>query len=42
MPVTSDPTHKTQPSVPPDGGGVAFTVWSYEASLWLLERKELR
>ena len=33
--LTSDPTNKTQPAVSPEGRRVAFTVWSYEAQLWV-------
>jgi Tol biopolymer transport system component len=32
--LTTDPSHKTQPSLAPDGSRVAFTVWSYEAAFW--------
>lgn len=32
--VTSDPSNKTQPSWSPDGGRIAFTVWSYQAGFW--------
>ena len=31
VPVTSDPSHQTQPAWSPDGTRIAFTVWSYEA-----------
>jgi len=34
--LTFDPTHKTQPSVSPDGRRVAFTVFSYRAHFWRL------
>ena len=34
--VTSDPTHKTQPSFSPDGKTIALTVWRYEAEFFLL------
>ena len=34
--VTSDPSHKTQPTWSPDGSHIAFTVWSYEAQFWTL------
>ena len=32
--LTTDPSHKTQPTFAPDNSRVAFTVWSYEASFW--------
>jgi Tol biopolymer transport system component len=32
--VTSDPSHKTQPTWLPDGQRIAFTVWSYEATFF--------
>ncbi len=32
--LTTDPSHKTQPTFSPDGTRVAFTVWSYEAAFW--------
>lgn len=32
--VTSDPSHKTQPAWSPDGGRIAFTVWSYDATFY--------
>jgi Tol biopolymer transport system component len=32
--LTTDRSHKTQPTFSPDGGRVAFTVWSYEAAFW--------
>jgi len=32
--VTTDPSHKTQPSWSPDGSRIAFTVWSYDAQFW--------
>lgn len=35
-PITTDPSHKTQPSFSPDGRTVAFTVWNYEARFWEL------
>jgi Tol biopolymer transport system component len=37
--LTGDPTHKTQPAWSPDGRRIAFTVWSYEAQFWLLNRR---
>jgi hypothetical protein len=35
--LTSDPTHKTQPSYSPDGRTLALTVWSYDAQFWQLQ-----
>lgn len=32
--LTTDHSHKTQPTFSPDGARVAFTVWSYEAAFW--------
>jgi Tol biopolymer transport system component len=32
--LTNDPSNKTQPAWSPDGGRVAFTVWSYDATFW--------
>jgi Tol biopolymer transport system component len=32
--VTTDPSHKTQPAWSPDGGWIAFTVWSYDVQFW--------
>jgi Tol biopolymer transport system component len=32
--LTTDRSHKTQPTFSPDGRRVAFTVWSYEAAFW--------
>ena len=32
--LTTDRSHKTQPTFSPDGARVAFTVWSYEAAFW--------
>ena len=34
--LTTDRSHKTQPAWSPDGGRLAFTVWSYEAQFWTL------
>jgi Tol biopolymer transport system component len=32
--LTSDPSHKSQPAWSPDGRRLAFTAWSYTASIW--------
>jgi Tol biopolymer transport system component len=32
--LTSDPTHKTQPSYSPTGDRIAFTVFRYESAFW--------
>jgi Tol biopolymer transport system component len=32
--LTTDRSHKTQPTFSPDGSRVAFTVWSYTATFW--------
>lgn len=32
--LTTDPSHKTQPTFAPDNSRVAFTVWAYEAAFW--------
>jgi Tol biopolymer transport system component len=34
VPLTTDPSHKTQPAYSPDGSRVAFAVWRYEAAFW--------
>ena len=34
--ITRDPTHKTQPAWSPDGTRLAYTVWSYTSTFWLL------
>jgi Tol biopolymer transport system component len=34
--ITRDPSHKTQPAWSPDGARLAFTVWSYTSTFWLL------
>ena len=36
QPLTVDGTHKTQPAWSPDGGRIAFTIWSYEVQFWTL------
>ncbi len=36
--LTFDPSHKTQPAWSPDGARLAFTAWSYDASIWRLAR----
>ena len=37
--LTTDRSHKTQPTFSPDGSRVAFTVWSYEVSFWSFKEK---
>jgi Tol biopolymer transport system component len=32
--LTTDPSNKTQPAWSPDGGRIAFTVWSYDATFF--------
>ncbi len=32
--LTFDPSHKSQPAWSPDGTRLAFTAWSYDASIW--------
>jgi Tol biopolymer transport system component len=32
--LTTDRSHKTQPTFAPDNSRVAFTVWSYDAAFW--------
>jgi Tol biopolymer transport system component len=34
--VTRDPSNKTQPAWSPDGSRLAYTVWSYTSTFWLL------
>ena len=36
--LTFDPSHKTQPAWSPDGARLAFTAWSYDASIWRIGR----
>ena len=36
--ITFDPSHKTQPAWSPDGTRLAFTAWSYDASIWRVGR----
>ncbi|MGE5245685.1 MAG: hypothetical protein ACM3SQ_15795 [Betaproteobacteria bacterium] len=40
--VTTDPTNKTQPAWSPDGGRIAFTVWSYQAQFWSIGPADAR
>jgi Tol biopolymer transport system component len=35
-PITTDHSHKTQPAWSPDGRRLAFTVWEYNAQLWVI------
>ena len=37
--LTTDRSHKTQPTFAPDGTRVAFTVWSYQAAFWSFKEK---
>jgi len=37
--VTTDPSNKTQPAWSPDGRRIAFTVWNYNAQLWMIPRR---
>ena len=37
--LTTDRSHKTQPTFSPDGARVAFTVWSYEAAFWSFKER---
>jgi len=37
LPLTSDSTDKTQPSVSPDGRKIAYTSWRYLARFWTLK-----
>ncbi|MSO62904.1 MAG: hypothetical protein EXQ50_12585 [Acidobacteria bacterium] len=36
--LTFDASHKTQPAWSPDGTRLAFTAWSYDASIWRVGR----
>lgn len=36
--VTADPSNKTQPAWSPDGQSIAFTVWSYDAQFWRIDK----
>jgi Tol biopolymer transport system component len=35
--VTRDASNKTQPAWSPEGGRIAFTVWSYDAQFWRID-----
>lgn len=35
--LTFDPVHKSQPAWSPDGTRLAFTAWSYTASIWRIQ-----
>jgi Tol biopolymer transport system component len=34
--ITRDPSHKTQPAWSPDGSRLAYTVWSYTSTFWVI------
>ena len=34
--ITRDPSNKTQPAWSPDGSRLAYTVWSYTSTFWIL------
>jgi Tol biopolymer transport system component len=34
--ITRDPSNKTQPAWSPDGTRLAYTVWSYTSTFWLI------
>jgi Tol biopolymer transport system component len=36
-PITTDPSHKTQPAWSPDGLRLAYTVWSYTSAFWMID-----
>lgn len=36
--ITTDPSNKTQPAWSPDGVRLAYTVWSYTSTFWLVPR----
>jgi Tol biopolymer transport system component len=36
--LTTDRTHKTQPTWAPDGGRLAYTVWSYEVQMLMFAK----
>ena len=40
--VTTDPSHKTQPAWSPDGGWIAYTVWSYDVQFWRTGQSRIR
>ncbi|MGD9904988.1 MAG: TolB family protein [Vicinamibacterales bacterium] len=35
--LTTDPIHKSQPAWSPDGRRLAFSAWSYDASIWRIQ-----
>ena len=35
--ITRDPSNKTQPAWSPDGSRLAYTVWNYTSTFWLIE-----
>ena len=34
--ITRDPSHKTQPAWSPDGSRLAYTVWAYTSTFWMI------
>jgi Tol biopolymer transport system component len=34
--LTRDPSNKTQPAWSPDGSRLAYTVWSYTSTFWMI------